>query len=228
MGAPPPAHTVHLQVQALLMEGVQRIDEMALFRERVPDDEMVPTLMLMAKLPPLDASQKKLLPYCDGESSIKQIARASGLGLFPTVKAVHGLVQLDVVELSVRDRFEEERIRELVGAFNEVLRAIFAAVDAHGGGEEARVTVEAWILGSGNASYFGEHLVEDGSIDEDWVLAAMRGVDSKGRIGATQLLHQAFSELSSFALFAATTALPREEEEALSREVNALLDSIRA
>ena len=42
-----------------------------------------------------------------------------------------------------------------------------------------------------------------------------------------EALHQALHELSAFALFAATTTLPRDQELALSRDVNTRLKRIR-
>ena len=42
-----------------------------------------------------------------------------------------------------------------------------------------------------------------------------------------EALHQALHELAAFALFAATTTLPRDQELALSRDVNTRLKRIR-
>ena len=53
---------------------------------------------------------------------------------------------------------------------------------------------------------------------------AYEGVDTEHPLEA---LHQALHELAAFALFSATTTLPRDQELALARDVNARLKAVR-
>ncbi|MCR9077271.1 MAG: hypothetical protein NXI07_14635, partial [bacterium] len=115
-------------------------------------------------------------------------------------------------------------VKRLVWAFNDVLRDIFMAVATYGGIDQTRSTLEAWIAGSGYGPIFGEQVEEDGSISVLRTVQAMGEVDIENPMEA---LHQALHELSAFALFAATTTLPRDQELALSRDVNTRLKRIR-
>lgn len=220
----PPVHTVHLPIQALLMEGVQRIDEMALFRERIPSDDLCPVVQPKATRLSLDENAQLVITYADGLRTIEEISRESGLGLFMTIKALYGMLQQGGVLLRRPVALDAEAVKRLVRSFNEILRDVFMAVATYGGIDQTRSTLEAWIHGSGYAPIFGEKIEEDGSIRADIV------VDALGRTQAEnpmEGLQQALHELAAFALFAATTALPREQELALSRDVNSRLKRIR-
>ncbi len=226
--AEPPVHTVHLSVQALLMEGVQRIDEMALFRERIPSDDLCPVVQVpvqaKATRMTLDENAQTVIAYADGQRSIEEISRESGLGLFMTIKALYGLLQQGGVVLRPPNALDADAVRRVIRAFNEILRDIFMAVATYGGIDQTRATLEAWIHGSGYAPFFGEKVEEDGSIPTETVVEALAGIDVDNPMEGLQ---QALHELAAFALFAATTTLPRNQELALSRDVNTRLKRIR-
>ncbi|MEM9075300.1 MAG: DUF4388 domain-containing protein, partial [Myxococcota bacterium] len=219
------ATTVHLSVQGLLMEGVQRIDEMALFRDKIPSSDLCPVRKPDAPEPKkLDDSAKEVLELCDGERTIDDIARDSGLGEFSTTKAVYHLLSQKQVTLHAPSRVDPDKVRGLVNLFNEVLQDIFFAVATYGGLAQTRATLDAWIQGSGYGPYFGEGVDELGTIDPNHVANALQGVNTEHPLEA---LHQALHELAAFALFSATTVLPRDQELTLARDVNARLKAIR-
>lgn len=222
--ASPPVHAVHLPVQHLLMAGVQRIDEMALFRERIPHDDQVPEIQPRTSAVNLDQDAQTVMAWADGSRTVEDIARETGLGQFATVKALYGLVQQGMVAMRPKKTIDADAVRKVVALFNDVLRDIFMAVATYGGMDQTRSTLEAWIVGSGYGSIFGEHIEEDGSIDAETVVRALGEVKVDNPI---QGLHQALHELAAFALFAATTALPRDQELLLSRDVNSRLKKIR-
>lgn len=222
--AEPPVHTVHLAIQALLMEGVQRIDEMALFRERIPSDDLCPVVQAKATRMTLDENAQIVMAYADGQRTIEEISRESGLGLFMTVKALYGMLQQGGVVLRPPNAVDADAVRRVVRSFNDILRDIFMAVATYGGIDQTRSTLEAWIHGSGYAPIFGEKVEEDGSIPTETVVEALAGIDVENPMEGLQ---QALHELAAFALFAATTTLPRDQELALSRDVNSRLKRIR-
>jgi hypothetical protein len=206
------------------MEGVQRIDEMALFRERIPNDDLCPVVQARATRLSLDENAQLILTYADGQRTIEDISRETGLGLFMTIKAIYGLLQQNGVVLRPRNAVDAEAVKRIVRAFNEVLRDIFMAVATYGGIDQTRSTLEAWIHGSGYAPIFGEKVEEDGSIPVEIVIEALGQITVDNPMeGLSQALH----ELSAFALFAATTTLPRDQELTLSRDVNTRLKRIR-
>jgi len=222
--AEPPVHSVHLPINGLLMEGVQRIDEMALFRERVPHGGLVPEIQPRTSAHSLDATAQLVLAYADGTRTIDDISRETGLGEFLTTKSIYGLMQQGMIFLRSKKTVDEDGVRKLCAEFNAILRDVFMAVAAYGGLEQTRATLEAWVQGSGYAPIFGEHVLADGGIDVEYVVAALASVQVENPMEG---LLQAFHELSSFALFAATTSLPRDQELALSRDVTQRLKRIR-
>ncbi|MFO0682667.1 MAG: DUF4388 domain-containing protein [Sandaracinus sp.] len=219
-----PVHSVHLPINGLLMEGVQRIDEMALFRERVPHGGLVPEIVPRQSAHGLDETAQLVLAYADGVRTIDDISRETGLGEFMTTKSIYGLMQQGMIHLRAKKTIDEDAIRRLVTEFNAVLRDVFMAVAAYGGMDTTRSTLEAWIQGSGYGPIFGEHVLDDGSVDVEYVVAALASVQVENPMEG---LLQAFHELSAFALFAATTSLPRDQELALSRDVTQRLKKIR-
>ncbi len=222
--AEPPHHTVHLPVQALLMEGVQRIDEMALFRERIPSDDLCPVVQASATRMTLDENAQLVIAYADGSRTIEEISRESGLGLFMTIKSVYGMLQQGGVVLKRPVAVDADAVKRLVRSFNDILRDVFMAVATYGGIDQTRSTLEAWIHGSGYAPIFGDKIEEDGSIAAEIVVDALGRTEAENPMEGLQ---QALHELAAFALFAATTTLPRDQELALSRDVNSRLKRIR-
>jgi len=223
-GAEPPAHTVHVPVQGLLMEGVQRIDEMALFRERIPSSSLCPEVKPGAPEKELDATAQTVLAYCDGTRDIEDIARETGLGEFLTTKSIYHLLGQGQVSLRSSSTVDGEGVRRLVSRFNDVMRDIFMAVATYGGVDQTRQTLSAWIQGSGYAPYFGNEVEEDGSIDVGRVTGSLQDLRHEHPLEA---LHQALHELVAFALFSATQTLPRDQELSLARDVNRRLKAIR-
>jgi len=222
---PPPAHTVHIQVQGLLLESVQRIDEMALFRERIQSSQMCPEVTTNASRKSLDPTAMTILAYCDGERTIEDIARETGLGEFHTTKTIYHLLQQGAITLRAPSQIDGDAVTSLVSQFNDVMRDIFMAVATYGGVDETRQTLAAWIAASGYGPYFGETVEEDGSIDVSRILQAVGAAKAEDR--PMEALHQALHELAAFALFAATATLPRDQELSLARDVNRRLKAIR-
>jgi len=221
----PSGTTIHLPVQGLLMEGVQRIDEMALFRDKIPSSQMCPVPIADAPVPKkADLIAQRLLAECDGERTIEDLMRIFGMSEFELTKAVYQLLQSKQVELRTPSKIDPTRVRMVVGRFNDILQDIFVAVATYGGLTQTRATLEAWIQGSGYAPYFGEGVDEFGAIDPELVVNSLSRVAHEHPLEA---LHQALHELAAFALFSATTTLPRDQELSLARDVNARLKAIR-
>jgi hypothetical protein len=222
-GTPPPT-TIHLPLQGLLMEGVQRIDEMALFRQRIPNMQACPEVHPVQGRVSLDQKAMTVLMYCDGTRNIEEIARSTGLGEFETLKTIYHLIQVGQMVLRTGPKVDQDAVRHLVGQFNDVMRDIFAAIATYGGIEQTRSTLAAWISNTGYAPFFGESVDEDGALDANRVVTALEAAPAEHPLEA---LHQALHELAAFALFSATTWLPRDQELLLARDVNRRLKAIR-
>lgn len=222
--AEPYPATVHVPIQGLLMEGVQRIDEMALFRDKIPNGDVRPRRVPDAKERKIDDTARRVFGLSDGTRTIDQIARETGLGEFLTTKGVYHLLQAGMVTLKSGGDVDVESVKRLVNRFNEVLQDVFVAVATYGGLAQTRATLEAWIVGSGYDAYFGPGVDDFGAIDAQHVGHAIKEIEHERPLEA---LHQALHELAAFALFSATTGLPRDQELSLARDVNARLKAIR-
>jgi hypothetical protein len=222
--AEPPPITLHLPVQGLMLEGVQRIDEMALFRERIPNGNICPVTVETGARYELEGALIPVAALINGKRTILDIARSLHWGEFQTTKAVYQLLQLGYITLRTSSKLDRALVTSLVNRFNDVIREIFEAVSRHGSGAETRERLSAWIQGSGYSSYFGEELSQQGSIDPERVIAALEQFEVERPL---ETLHQALHELAAFALFAATPELPRSAELALAKYVNQRLKDIR-
>jgi hypothetical protein len=217
--------TLHIPIQHLLMEGVQQVDEMGLFRERIPSSQMCPEVKPDAKAKTLDPTATTVLAYCDGERTIDDIARETGLGEFQATKAIYHLLQQGQVVLRSAARVEPEQVRALLEPFNDVLRDIFMAAATYGGLTRTQEAVSHWIATNGHGHLLGEgaSVDVDGSLDAEQVVGAMRGVGSERPM---EDLNQALQQLVAYALFTVTSQLNRDQERSLTRDVQRRLKAI--
>lgn len=220
----PPPHTLHVPVQTLLMQGVQRIDEMALFRDLIPSNQLCPQKIEGANARELDETSKRLLELSNGQRTILELGILTGLDEFATTKAIYHLRQQGLVSLQSGPSIDPARVRGLVESFNEVLEDIFVAVATYGGIAQTRDALESWIHGSGYAPFLGDGVDELGQIDPDVVIRAVSAVRYDQPLAA---LHQALHELAAFALFSAQACLPNDQKRSLARDVNTRLKAIR-
>ncbi|MFM2418540.1 MAG: hypothetical protein RL385_3263 [Pseudomonadota bacterium] len=215
--AAPPPMALHLPIQALLMEGVQRIDEMALFRERLPHNRLFPFVPPDARKPGNDAATNAVLVLCDGKHNIDAIAVKTALGEFPTLKAVHGLLRSHKAQLLSGPTVDPREVTRLVRFANDVMRDIFLAIGTFGRMEIAQRTVSHWLADSRHVGVLGDRVDVDGTLDRTAVQTLLETLGSDDPMG---LLYHALQELCAFALFTATQHLPRPEEQQLARHVH--------
>lgn len=217
--APAPPATVHLPITGLLMEGVQRIDEMALYRERIPHNAFYPFRVTnpASKTDALDSAAQDVLALCDGTRNIDDLARIQGTGEFPVIKAVYTLLRANLVQLRRGPRLDEQQAKRMVREFNDLIRDVFMVVATYGSMEGTRKSLAHWLAESPHAAVLGTDVDIDGTLDAARVLNLL---EQSGSDDPMQALHQALHELAAYALFTATTGLPRQEEQALSRDIN--------
>jgi len=219
-----PAHTVHIPVRMLLMDGIRRLDEVELYRQLIPGDDVCMKPRDSEAEGDLDADAKALLVHCDGVKSLAEMAQAAGLDEFSATRAAYFLVKTHAAAVSSRQQFNEAEVLRVTAAFSEILQDIFAAIDLAGGLETAQKNLSAWAEGSGYTAYLGEDVGTHGMIDNETVLDAMRAAREDDPLAT---LHHVGHELVAFALFCAGSALTREKELALSKDVNRRLAEIR-
>lgn len=220
----PPALSVHLPVRPLLMQGVQRLDEMELFRQVIASDDVC-LERLESDAGALDGAERIVLNASDGATSLAEICARSGLGEYAVTKVAYHLVKERRARVHVRALIDSNLVEALVDVFTAIILDIFATIESYGGLDTAKEMLGAWVQGCGYDTVFGTSVTVDGTIDGECV---SRWVHSARDDNPVAGFHQVAHELVSFALFCAGSALPRDAELALSRDVNTRLQAIRS
>ncbi len=92
---PPEGRIGPLSAESILMEGIRRVDEWPMIRERVPSPAMVFKVGSRAtKLIPknIEPGEVKMLDLVDGRRTVQELVDASGLGEFEAMRSLASLV----------------------------------------------------------------------------------------------------------------------------------------
>lgn len=211
-----------ISAQALLMDGVTRMDEIRYFREKVPSAQYVPERIPSPPgAPPAEYAATYAL--VDGAKSVAELGRVSGRGEFALTKDVYGLERSGFVAIKPPARAGGPiAVLELA---NRALRVIHADADAAGKGRELRKGLSSFA--SGGSGTYGALLLmavpqPDGSLD------LTRVEKNVPRFGAPaeRNLRRMLYEYVSFAIFCVGAAAGRKREEELSRTLHAELKEL--
>ena len=214
-------HTV--SANALLMDGVTRMDEMRYFRQKIPSAEHVPVKNEGRGAP--DDEFKAAYAVVDGRSSIGDIGRASGLGEFEVTKQVYGLVQSGHVAIHLPRAAGGPTA--LVAAANGALTAIFRVAARAGRVEEVRSGLSSFAVGAGVYDLLFRNAGPDESGALDAEAVAHNSAIVAGGGDPDNLLKQMLHEYVAFALFSAGAALGSSAEAELSKQVGPALQSLK-
>ncbi|HEX3774336.1 MAG TPA: DUF4388 domain-containing protein [Polyangiaceae bacterium] len=214
-------HTV--SANALLMDGVTRMDELRYFRQKIPSAEHIPFKVENRGTP--QEEFHTLYFAIDGQQSVEELGRSTGLGEFETTKALYSLVQSQHV--SIHPPRVSGGPTSLVAAANGALRAIFSAADHGGRVAEVRANLESFAVGAGvyDILFRNAGPDESGALDPDAVAA--NSVVVAGSADRDNMLKQMLHEYVSFALFSAGAALGSGAEGELVKQVASALASLR-
>jgi len=214
-------HTV--SANALLMDGVTRLDEMRYFRQKIPSAEHLPVKSDGRGAP--EEEFAVALAAVDGKSSVGEIGRASGLGEFETTKQLYGLVQSGHV--AIHPPRAAGGPTALVAAANGALTAIFRTATSAGRAEEVRSGLSSFAVGAG----VYDILFRNAGPDETGALQAEAVAHNSAVVAAgadaDNILKQMLHEYVAFALFSAGAALGSGAEAELSRQVGPALASLK-
>jgi len=214
-------HTV--SANALLMDGVTRMDELRYFLQKIPSAEHVPFRVENRGVP----AEEFQLVYStiDGKRSVGELGRETGLGEFETTKALYALVQSQHV--SIHPPRVSGGPTSLVSAANGALRTIFAAAQQAGKAEDVRANLASFAVGAGVYDILFRKAGPDksGALDPETVAANSLAV--VGDADQDNLLKQMLHEYVSFALFSAGAALGSSVESDLVRQVAPALATLR-
>jgi hypothetical protein len=212
-----------VSANALLMDGVTRMDEMRYFRQKIPSAEHVPVRNDGRSAP--DEEFQAAYNVVDGKSSVGEIGRTSGLGEFETTKQVYGLVQSGHV--AIHPPRAAGGPTALVGAANGALTAIFRAAESAGRAEEVRAGLSSFAVGAGVYDLLFRNAGPDatGALHAETV--AHNSAIVAGGGDPDNVLKQMLHEYVAFALFSAGAALGSATEAELARQVGPALASLK-
>jgi hypothetical protein len=88
-----------LDTQAMLLDGLCRLDEMEVYRTRVPTAEAVLRATGKAVEDQLAEDAQRVLAATDGTRTVADLARATALGEFETTRAAFRLIELGYLRL---------------------------------------------------------------------------------------------------------------------------------
>jgi hypothetical protein len=217
----PSRHT--LSANALLMEGVRRMDEMHYFREKIPSDEHVPVRSDSSS--PVSDEYTKTFEAVDGQATVGEIGRRTGNGGFETTKQLFALMQSK--HIAIQPPRVTGGLRAVVELANTALRAVFRRVSELGRVQAVQENLDSFIVGGGvyQILFRGAGPHEDGSLDASVVAsnAQSLGPDADPERTLKQMMH----EYVSFALFSAGAVMPPDVEASMKKEVAGLLEALR-
>jgi len=212
-----------ISANALLMDGVTRMDEMRYFRQRIPSAAYVPYRLEEQRA--VASEFGKVYAAVDGRASIEDIGRFSGLGEFETTKHLYALIQSKHVAL--RPPRTEGGPAALVATANDVLAALFAHMRQAGKQDEFVQSMSSFAVGAGvydilfrNAGPDEHGRLEPQVVADNAVIVAA-GADPE------TILKQMLHDYVSFALFSAGATLGRAAEANLGRELAEAVASLR-
>ncbi len=211
-----------LGANALLMDGVTRMDELRYFKLKIPSGAHVP-VRIPGRAPPDD--HLDVYEAIDGTQSVEELGRVTGHGEFETTRALYALVQSHHV--AVHPPRVSGGPTALVGSANGALGAIVAAAAEAGKAAEVRESLASFAVGAGvyDILFRGAGPDASGALDPERV--AHNAVIVAGGADPQNILKQLLHEYVSFALFSAGAALGSDAEAAIAERVGPNLSVLR-
>ncbi|MEO1229621.1 MAG: DUF4388 domain-containing protein [Myxococcota bacterium] len=235
-----------LPTQAILVDGLRRMDETQVYRQRVRDvDTMVKRRPrwssdllgetradLGSHSPDLPEAAETVLRALVGAASIRELMRRTGWSEFEVTRTVYHLLRADLVELVARPRTESRSSlptpsepREIVSIYGLALAEIMDEIQRTSRAGELLEAVNDFLEREGGA--YRELLSElrldpSGRIDAESLLVRYE------MSGATpEQLIDALGELLFFALMRASEILGRRRGDDLARRVRLIHGMLR-
>lgn len=213
-----------VSINSLLMDGVTRMDELRYFEEKIPTAEHVPSRVPNEAAP----AEEYLTVYehVEGEKSVREIGRITGLGEFATTKVLYGLIQSK--HIAIRPPSMKGGPVAIVSAANDVMGAVFRRAQEAGVEAELMAGLQQFTVGAG---VFYDMLFQGAGPDAHGKLDAERVAANAPMVAQGDDIEQSLRKLLfdyvSFALFSVGSTIGKESERALQEEVDPALSALR-
>ena len=210
--------SLSMNTQNLIMEGLRRVDERAVYMQKVKSLDAIP--VATDKMPnDLDSVSQKMVALIQaGVGSVKELLRRSGSGEFDAIKLLSQLVERGVVSMEEAPTVKVEGVLgEVVNIFNGVLIAMHNVVSAKNPQFREEVSCFMRDLPQPFSYVFRQTtLKDDGSVDGGRVLANLAGLEEGDKL---RLLSDSLSELIYMECIAARRELGAADSSELIKRV---------
>jgi len=229
-----------VNTQSLLMDGIRRIDEMSLFRARIPGAHAYLRRREPKVRITLKGVEQQLLDLVDGRRRVSDIAQGAHLNEFDATKILYHLAEAGYLEaitepMDAPSASPAARLQAIAGGMNHLLRLIAGAVASAGGLDPFLAGARSFL--ADGASRFAPlwQLVppgRDGTLDADAVLGNLASLGGAALAKAepsgdpARYLFEGLRELMFFYLFQAGERLSREADERLALEVKRRFEAL--
>ncbi len=233
------SHNLNLSMQSLLMDSIRKIDEMALFRKKIPHSRMY-AAKKRASDGGLEPEEDKMLAALDGQKTVLELGQALRLSEFDATRVLYRLLEGGFASLSpnpigqaaqpqaqpAQAAGSEGEERKVMEVFNLIFKEVRNEVANRGKLDSFLQSANA-ALSSGTLSpspmLKGMQFGPDGTLPGDRVVELYaKHAPSLGSEPVANF-RQALSDVMFFLLFQAGELLESQADEDLARRVKELL-----
>ncbi len=215
-----------MTTQNLIMEGLRRVDERALYIQKIKSLDAMP--VATGKVPnDLDSISQRMVALAQsGVSDVSELLRRSGSGEFDALRLLSQLVERGVVKMEEAPTVAVEGVLgEVVKIFNGVLVAMHGVVSAKNPQFREEISRFLRDLPQPFSYVFRQTaLKEDGSIDGGRILANLAGLEEGDKL---RLLSESLSELVYMECIAARRELGAVDSAELIKRVQDVSQRVR-
>jgi hypothetical protein len=233
------AAPLSVSTQSLLLDGIRRIDELSLFKARIPGPGALLRRREPARAVTLRPSENAMLALVDGRRTVAEIATAAHLNEFDATKILFHLAEAGYVEAIAGTSLAAsaaERVPAIVAGLSGLLREVALTVPA---GTRAGFLDSAqrflWDQANPYAALLRELVVGgDGGLDEEAVEQALAALEPEALASMdaaavpANVVLEALREALFFWLFLAGERIAADVDEALGRAVRQKLAPLEA
>jgi hypothetical protein len=219
--------SLSMNTQNLIMEGLRRVDERAVYMQKVKSLDAIPVVSGQVPNDLDSVSQKMLALIQSGVSDVKELLRRSGSGDFDALRLLSQMVERGIVVMEEAPSVAVEGVLgEAVTIFNSVLVALHRVVSTKNPQFREEVSCFLRDLPQPFSYVFRQTtLREDGSVDGGRILANLAGLEEGDKL---RLLADSLSELIYMECIAARRELGAADSAELIKRVQAVSTRVQA
>ncbi|PLX77895.1 MAG: hypothetical protein C0615_04465 [Desulfuromonas sp.] len=216
-----------MSTQNMIMEGLRRVDEKALYLREIPSFEVIPVLGNQRGQKLTEGEQKIVELIREESSNVRELIRRSGFGEFDGLRNVYQLLRKKVISLEEPIVVEVEgELGELLAVFNGALTVMSRQIATVNTAFVDEVRVFIRDLPQPYSYVFRDVTVADnGSVDGSRIMANLDGLEEGDK---KRLLADALSEVVYMECISAKENLPAEESAELIKRVQKISERIKS